>query len=897
VLCLAAHASPQETRWSVAGSLRAPTRVLELTSAPTDGALPLEVHPPARFAAFALAGRRVFVAVSTERLWFDRDFDGRFESKEWVLGRPGAGGVTYRLVVKLPIGKAGAPFAVPVQFVLKDGVLRFSHALDREGDVELGGRLRAFVLLDGDFDLRFNSGRHDALVIDRDGDGRLQRFTGSHERVGMRNPFRIGDQAFRCEPLSPGGEFVSFAPVENVPPEPPHRLPKSEPPPSGIEADDPGGDLDKYKRALETVKDIPGTLRAIGRIGRDDAGAFLIGLALNAEQPVWLRAAALRALGYRPFAKHATFLERQASTRQDPVLRLAALDAMHAAGVVGRELGMASLLRDDEDVVVVRRAAKYLACVAPRMLDPAIMRLKRDEHRAAVYAMAREYGRDVPAPATVLACARSRSAPLRALALRDLFLLGRPEAVELAQVAALEPGVDSAVAQAASITLAAVADRRSIAIVLDLASGGNEHAAREARRLLARQRDDEAVRVIAKQLSHKRPGPRALAIDILALIPTKGAGAAIVGRLGREEDPILRNSLRRASLAHAHPRVVRELVEPVRKAAALDARREAVDQLIERGQNLAAVRAALVQILGWSDWEVRILVLRALQSGRYEDLALGIARCLRHRIWQVRLSAAEALGEQRVDLAVEPLIRALEKEGNGRVKTALAEALHDLTGDNLGEYGSRWRKWWQKHGERFVVPAVRPVPASKAGAGKKKPGTKTVSFYGIPVRSSRIIFVLDRSGSMNMHDTTDGRTRLDRAKIELLRTVDGLPLGTQANIVFFGTGAEEWRHGLVPLSRTNRRAVKGFLKGIDATGGTDLYEALALALSDRNVEAVYLLSDGSPTGKHRGFKDMLGAVGLLNRVRRVRIHCIALGHESLLLRELAKQHDGVYERR
>ena len=118
-----------------------------------------------------------------------------------------------------------------------------------------------------------------------------------------------------------------------------------------------------------------------------------------------------------------------------------------------------------------------------------------------------------------------------------------------------------------------------------------------------------------------------------------------------------------------------------------------------------------------------------------------------------------------------------------------------------------------------------------------------------------------------------------------------------ANIVFFGTGAREWRRGLVPLNRTNRRAIKGFLAGIEPEGATDMYDALALALSDAQVEAVYLLSDGAPTGKHRGYHEMLRAVGDLNHVRRVRIHCIALGHDSRLLRALAEQHEGVYQRR
>ena len=39
-----------------------------------------------------------------------------------------------------------------------------------------------------------------------------------------------------------------------------------------------------------------------------------------------------------------------------------------------------------------------------------------------------------------------------------------------------------------------------------------------------------------------------------------------------------------------------------------------------------------------------------------------------------------------------------------------------------------------------------------------------------------------------------------------------------------------------------------------------MYDALELALRDREVEAVYLLSDGAPTGKHHATNDMLRAV-------------------------------------
>ena len=899
LLVAPAWAQPVKTKWRVAGVVPEPVREVALTLEAPAGVTAIE-GASVRYGVLELAGRRVGVAVNPDRLWIDRNRNGSFSKYEFVGGVARPGGRDFLVTIMLPIGRGGADHFVPLRFKLRGGRLVYGHALERGGDVELGGRLRAFILVDGDADLRFNSIKYDALVIDIDGDGRLLNFPGSHERYAVRSEFRVGDIGYRCETLSADARNVEFVPAGRIPPLPPRRLRKIAAPPAGVPADDPGGDLDKQKRAFETGRDAGPTLLAAGRIGSDKAAEFLFAIAREAENTPAERAAALRALGFAPYARHARLLERFATAsgsarRIDPAVRIGALDAMHGAGVVGRELVYVSLLRDGEHPAVVAQAARYLAFVQPRMLDPAILRLRNSARRFSVYGAARTYAANSPRVETVLLCANSKHAPLRARALRDLFLLGHPQARELALAAALEPGVAPQIALAAATILGAANDAKSLHALLDLASRGPGPLTNEARRLLVRVRSESAVIAIASFLESEQPAARRLAIEILAEIPIASAGAALVARLGKEKHKSIDTLLQRSVLRYAHPRVVRRLGKPVRRARGVDEQSAAIDALARMGQRHAGVRAALIEILGSNQWELRVLVLRALEVGPYGDLAAAAARSLRHRIWQVRLSAAEALGRLRVATQIEALVSALEREKHGRVKRALGDSLSSLTGQNMSDYAELWRRWWDKEGGAVDVS---PAPRPRKRASGKKGGTKTVAnFYGIPVDSTRIIFVLDRSGSMKRIDRTDGLTRLERAKKELLRAIDGLPRTTVANVIFFGSGAAEWRSSLVPLNKSNRRAVRGFLARIDSRGGTNLYDAIAMALADKQVEAIYLLSDGQPTGRYHTTLEMLREVGRINRVKRVQIHTIALGFESALMRKLAKQNGGVYERR
>ena len=70
------------------------------------------------------------------------------------------------------------------------------------------------------------------------------------------------------------------------------------------------------------------------------------------------------------------------------------------------------------------------------------------------------------------------------------------------------------------------------------------------------------------------------------------------------------------------------------------------------------------------------------------------------------------------------------------------------------------------------------------------------------------------------------------------------------------------------------------------------------ALEEREVEAIYLLSDGEASGgKFSRDSDILREVAKRNRYRRAIIHVVAVGYDSSLLQKLASKNGGRYVKR
>ncbi len=130
-----------------------------------------------------------------------------------------------------------------------------------------------------------------------------------------------------------------------------------------------------------------------------------------------------------------------------------------------------------------------------------------------------------------------------------------------------------------------------------------------------------------------------------------------------------------------------------------------------------------------------------------------------------------------------------------------------------------------------------------------------------------IVYVLDTSGSM--------KSRLDRAEDELREALHGLRPGETFNIVTFSGGSEMFDPDMAEAAPGNLQRASAFLGGLEASGDTDLEDAVVRALMLRDVNEVVILTDGVPTVGETDPEKLTQALRRFN-VRRARISTIGL---------------------
>ena len=300
-------------------------------------------------------------------------------------------------------------------------------------------------------------------------------------------------------------------------------------------------------------------------------------------------------------------------------------------------------------------------------------------------------------------------------------------------------------------------------------------------------------------------------------------------------------------------------------------------------QDLASLAAA-------TDLESRMLGLALLLEMKSPAAITSAQKCLRNRAWELRSLAFRYLAVNR-DVTSIPLLIGRYGAEEGRLKHELETALFLHTGKRCWTR-SNWSKWWRTHKEGFALPH----PETVKGGGTTT-GGQTVSYYDMPLVSSRIAFVVDHSGSMAAKVGTDKkRTRLDVAKKQLTSVVEALPKSHKVNVVFFESAiTSAWRE-VKALSPGNRRKLLEDVEAVKQKGGTNLFDAVEFAFQDPEVDTIYLLTDGQPgAGKYTDPEEIVEQVRLMNRTRQIVIHCISIGRQSTLLSDLAKQSGGTYK--
>ncbi|MDJ0975189.1 MAG: hypothetical protein QNJ98_12065 [Planctomycetota bacterium] len=330
--------------------------------------------------------------------------------------------------------------------------------------------------------------------------------------------------------------------------------------------------------------------------------------------------------------------------------------------------------------------------------------------------------------------------------------------------------------------------------------------------------------------------------------------------------------------------------------------------------------------------EARIRVLNWIADNKMVSAFDVAVACLKGPEMAVKRSAVFTLEVLDDPRAVKHLIGALAK-ANGLYAEELESTLHYFTGRSFESSHKIWSRWWAKEGASWLATEAdkrhekRPATAHEGG---------TTSFYGVETKSKRIVFVLDRSGSMKSPASEESRkpekpkgpvtgggkdgekdadpdikgdTKMEVAKNQLAWSIKTLPKDVYFNVVFFSNAVEVWKTPpeMVPATPGHKSDATEWFMKIDAAGSTRTFEALLKALdyaaNEGGADTIFLLSDGSPTIpggtealKGEALETEYGAFLERNKLYKCVVHTIGVGpqHNRTLMRRIANDTGGTY---
>ncbi len=306
--------------------------------------------------------------------------------------------------------------------------------------------------------------------------------------------------------------------------------------------------------------------------------------------------------------------------------------------------------------------------------------------------------------------------------------------------------------------------------------------------------------------------------------------------------------------------------------------------------------------------EERTAALRCLaQLG--PKIRLDVLRpCLEDQDPYVRRATFATYAANATRDAVDALVARTASE-IGVPSYDLQRALLRLTGQCLGDSGKAWADWWSGAREAWNGPPEVPP----AVPDRKRAGTK---YFGLSLDSTRVLFVVDRSWSMDWPVAYDGRnapaslageSKINVARRELIQAVTGLPEGSSFNIVAFGTSTKPYSPKLVEATQENRKHAKFWIQNLELEGSTnmsgaliDAFESLLPGPCAKDAEiadTIVVMTDGIPNcGPITDEDDVLAEIRRRNRDHAVTIDCVYLGNEGNVkfLTQLASENGGQF---
>lgn len=177
---------------------------------------------------------------------------------------------------------------------------------------------------------------------------------------------------------------------------------------------------------------------------------------------------------------------------------------------------------------------------------------------------------------------------------------------------------------------------------------------------------------------------------------------------------------------------------------------------------------------------------------------------------------------------------------------------------------------------RFVAPNGIKNSAS-AAAKSIGLGDGNARFFNITDAGKRIVYAVDRSGSMS---TSEPLSELQIAKQELIASLNRLTTKHRFLVLFYDDtvmaltiNRQNGREiDLLPATPNNIARIKSRIHSVRAKGNTEHMRALRAAMRLR-PDAIYFLTDAESALKPRDIDN----IRRMNRTQKTRIHCIQFG--------------------
>lgn len=290
-----------------------------------------------------------------------------------------------------------------------------------------------------------------------------------------------------------------------------------------------------------------------------------------------------------------------------------------------------------------------------------------------------------------------------------------------------------------------------------------------------------------------------------------------------------------------------------------------------------------------------------------EAARAGLIVMLEDKAVHVQSNAVKGLQKSLHREAVEPLIKLLEdllkKKRKDTLYYDVRDALLNLTGHEF-EVIDDWWSWWEPLRESYDPSAKKS--GGKTGVERRKKDGDS-DFFGVPILSKHVVFMIDNSGSMAyvMRDDIPGLargdgsdsgqtqapeerptaetrrmgefwSRLGTAKRNLKRVIRKLKPKTMYNCLYYSSTVHVFKKKAVPASGGVNKKAFQWVDGIKYGKETDTMSALERAFQiGAKTTDIYLLSDGIPSlDGHTAdpVEPILEKVASMNRYRKIKIH-------------------------